>query len=164
MNHGSALALPVDHNITVRSDLLGELQVASDEVLEFPRGLFGLPECRRFVLVHTDRPGVYWLQSLEHGTLAFLLVDPFLFFEGYVVDLGEADRAELQVSEPADAAILAITTLPRSRDEQPTANLQGPLVLNLRGGTGKQLAVENPRFGVRCPFDLTRVARPEVED
>jgi len=156
MSCTAALALPARHSMLVHSDLLGDLQVAAEEVIDFPNGLFGFPECRRFVLLPADREGVYWLQSLEHGTLAFLLVDPFLYFEAFSVELGAAERQELDVADPSDAAILAIATLPRSREEQPTANLQGPLALNLRTGLGRQLALENPAYGVRCPFDLLR--------
>lgn len=145
----------VEHMI-VTSDLLGELRVPVEEVIQFEKGLYGLPECRRFVLVQSDREGLYWLQSLEHGTLAFLLVDPFLFFEGYSVELSPAEHLELQVEEPSDVAILAIVTLPTDRQDSPTANLQGPLALNLRCRVAKQMAVENEVFGVRSPFDLSR--------
>lgn len=140
--------------VSVHSALLGPLTVTPNELLNFPAGLFGFPECRSFVLVATERPGMFWLQSVEDGALAFLLVDPFPVFKEYAVDLGPLDLAKLQSSDVAHVAILGIVTLPRSRDEKPTVNLQGPLALNLVGRCGMQMAIPESTFGVRYPFDL----------
>ena len=138
----------------VASELLGALQVAPEAVIEFAAGLLGFPECRRFALVSAGRDGLFWLQSLEHATLAFLLADPFHFVPGYAVELGDADRTELAARDAADVALLAIVTLPRTRDERPTANLQGPLALNVRDLRGRQLALGEGRWGVRWGLDL----------
>jgi len=140
--------------VIVQSDLLGPIDVPDVEILRFERGLLGLPECQRFVLVPTERDGVYWLQSCEHSALVFLLLDPFKTTVGYAVDLGPEDLAELAAREPADVAVLAIVTLPRDEAEQPTANLQGPIALNLRAQRGKQVVVQDSTFGVRVPVDL----------
>jgi flagellar assembly factor FliW len=72
------------------------------------------------------------------------------------VHLPPADRKELLVESQANVIVLAIVTLPRSRDEMPTANLQGPLAINVASRRGKQLAISESPFGIRCPIDLTR--------
>ena len=140
--------------VTVHSDLLGTIAVAEESILTFPRGLFGFPECRRFVLVPAEREGLYWLQSAEYAPLAFLLLDPFPHFPDYGVELSAAERRELGSQGSGDVAILCILTLPRTRSELPTANLQGPLALNLRAGLGEQIAVQDATFGTRCPVEL----------
>lgn len=156
MSPNAALALAFDAPaMTVKSDLLGPLSVAPEEVIAFPSGLFGFPECRRFVLVPGAREGTYWLQSAEHGALAFLLVDPFLFFHDYAVDLGATDRAELEVEDASDVLVLTIVTLPRTRREPPTTNLQGPVAFNLRTRRGKQVAISERDLGLRVPVDLS---------
>lgn len=149
-----ALAYAYPAPMIVHSDLLGPITVDADELLEFPQGLYGFPECRSFVLVPSERDGMYWLQSADYTPLAFLLVDPFLFFEEYVVDLPSTEMAELAADPDSNVAILAIVSLPGSRAEKPTANLQGPVAINLTGGRGKQIAISDSDFGVRCPFDL----------
>jgi flagellar assembly factor FliW len=156
MSANAALALPPEPVMTVHSDLLGPLAVTADDLFTFPLGLFGFPECRRFVLVPAARRGVYWLQSADYGTLAFLLVDPFLVHDGFVVDLASSDLAELHAdsNSPPSVAILSIVTLPAVRGEQCTANLQGPLALNMRERVGKQLAISDSEFGIRCPIEL----------
>lgn len=156
MSTAVALAYDAPSNVIVHSDLLGDLEVSEDQILEFPAGILGFPECRSFVLLPAQREGFYWLQSLDHSTLAFVLVDPFVYFPGYGVELSELDGKELRAEEDTDVAILAIVTLPASRDQPPTANLQGPLALNLRARRGKQLALDDSdQFGLRCPIPIT---------
>src|SRR4051812_42146303 len=112
--------------VNVASSLFGDIRVRRADVLQFPNGLLGFPECRNFALIAAQSAGTYWLQSIEHPVLVFLLVDPFIAFDDYVVDLGPHDLASLRVQDPADVAVLAIVTLSRSPNEPATANLQGP--------------------------------------
>jgi flagellar assembly factor FliW len=156
MSLAFALAPQIPTVVIVDSKLFGPLTVSENEIFFFPSGVFGFPECRSFVMVPAERPGFYWLQSVEHSALAFMLVDPFLYFEGYSVELGFNERADLVVEDAADAAILAIVTLPRSASEPATVNLQGPIALNLQARRGKQLVLQDEAFGVRCPLDLSK--------
>lgn len=153
--NSAALATPPQ--MIIQSDLIGEIEISPDELIDFPGGLFGFPDCRSFVLLPAARDGLFWLQSAEHGALAFLLIDPFRAFTGYTIDLGPADRADLCVTNQEDVVVLAIVTLPRSREQMPTANLQGPLALNLAARRGKQLAVADTQFGVRREVDLDAI-------
>jgi flagellar assembly factor FliW len=138
----------------IRSELLGDLHVAEDELVDFQDGIFGFPECRRFVLLQGSKEGTFWLQSVEHSALAFLLVDPFAFVPGYVVDLSSGDLTELQAAPGEQIAILSIVTLPRTRNEQPTANLQGPIAMNMRARVGRQIVIPDSPWGVRQPVAL----------
>lgn len=125
---------------------------ATTDTLHFARGLLGFPECRAFRLRAAERDGLYWLESLEHETLNFLIVDPFRFFPGYAVELGRADTFEIDARNAAELAVFAIVTLPRNGGAW-TANLQGPVVINTRSGLGRQSVLGDARVGVRCPFD-----------
>lgn len=99
---------------------------------------------------------MYWLQSTDNATLAFLLVDPFVVRDGYAVELSDMDRHDLGVHDPADILILAVVTLAPAPGEPCTANLQGPIAVNIRSGVGKQIVIADPPFGVRTPIDLAR--------
>lgn len=149
----AALAYSMPSTITVASDLLGPLSVESTAVLTFPKGILGFPECREFVLLPSEREHVYWLQSVEYSSLAFLLVDPFVFFDGYTVDLAATELAR-QPSAPDEVTVLAIVTLPGSQTERPTANLQGPIVIDVSMAQGHQVVIQDSRYGIREAFDL----------
>jgi flagellar assembly factor FliW len=128
-------------------------------VITFDEGLLGFADARRFALLRTEDPGLFWLQSLEHEPLAFLLLDPFHFYEGYTVELDPADTAELQARGPGEIAVLAIVTLPASPAEGCTANLTGPIALNLGQGRGKQVILRDSAYSVREPVDLEAARR-----
>ena len=120
-------------------------------MINFPDGLLGFPDCHSFVLSATSHDGLFWLQSTEYEPLAFLLVDPFRHFESYCVELSDIEVARLHADRPADVAILATVTLGR---DGATANLQGPIALNIARGCARQVIIGDPKFGVRMPLEL----------
>jgi flagellar assembly factor FliW len=143
-----------DESFVVASDVLGPLTVGRNEVLHFPHGLFGFPECTGWVLVPTMRDGLFWLQSVDHAPLAFILVDPFTHFPGYAVDLPPADLLRVGTSEPSEIIVLAIVTVGSRDGSPPTANLQGPVILNMRERHGFQIVLPVEGYGVREPFTI----------
>lgn len=149
----STAAVP-DDQVVVPSDILGSLTVAKAELLHFPQGLYGFPECQSWVLVPTKREGLLWLQSADHAPLAFLLVDPFLHFPGYAVELSPAELARVGTSEPSEILVLAIVTVGSRDGTPPTANLQGPVVVNLCARQGFQIVLSVEGYGVREPFSI----------
>jgi len=154
----SILALvPEDGAVLVESKLLGPLHVKPSDVLLFPDGMLGFPECRRFALLRGGGEGLFWLQSMEYPTLAFLLADPFTIDSSYSFDVQPSQIADLGDGDLADVGLLSVVTLPASRDEQPTVNLQGPLLINFKTRQAKQVVSGDDQFGVRCPVDLYRL-------
>lgn len=151
----SALAYSLEMPMIVQSDLLGEVAVEPQDLITFTGGLIGFEECHSFVLIPSERDGMYWLQSTEHSPLAFLLVDPFIHVPGFGVDVSPFDLAEVEATSEDDLAVLAIVTLPASRQEGCTVNLQGPIAFNLGKGRAKQIAISNSDYGVRYPIDLS---------
>jgi flagellar assembly factor FliW len=141
--------------VHIRSELLGDLQVAPDQLVTFQDGLPGFPEGRAFALLPTGRTGVFWLQSADFSALSFLLIDPFQFFPGYFqIDLSAEDIARLGTSEPGEILVLAIVTLGAKLDENATANLRAPLLFNMGARTAHQSIRAEEGFGVREVIDL----------
>jgi len=146
------------HDLTIESDVIGPVTVTTADLWELPAGLYGFPECHGFALLPAGREGAFWLQSTTHRGLAFLLVDPFVFFPGYEVDLSSADLARIGTAEPTEIIVLAIVTLPSTPHEAWSANLQGPVVLNVAARQGYQCIIANDRFGTRATFTPHAVA------
>lgn len=122
----------------------------------FPEGLFGFEAARRFILAPANREGLYWLQSLDQGSLAFLLCDPFLFVDGFEVELGARELHGSFGSSRDQLAVLSIVTLPRERGLPVTANLQGPVLFDFGTGEARQVALADSRWGVSHEVDLRR--------
>lgn len=131
----------------------GEITVAVDTLLHFPRGIVGLPGAHRFVFLDdAETPdAVHWLQSVDDAALAFLVCDPEPFFPDYEVELGEAEQAILDVREEGQALVFVILQVPEDPEET-TANLRGPLVINTATRTGIQLILHGPNHPARAPI------------
>lgn len=140
----------------IDSTLLGPLTVPETQVFNFDQGLFGFPEAHDFALVPARAEGMFWLQSAEFEALTFLLIDPFRFVDGYTLDLGPQDLGPLTPGDASKILVLAILTLPPTQEEPATANLQGPLALNLEVGRGRQVVLQDSPFGIRHPVELRR--------
>lgn len=120
----------------------------------FDRGMLGFADNRAFVLAATSRDGLYWLQSTENQALCFILADPFLFFPGYSVEIPDIDIAYLEANSPDDIAVLVTVTLADQPGRASTANLQGPIAINVRDRKARQIVINQPGFGVRELLDL----------
>ena len=144
--------------LTIATRLFGPLTVSPEVCIAFPDGLLGFAGERRFVLLPAAQEGLYWLQSVEESGLAFLLADPFPAFPGYVVDLGGDAPAADSAEGATPPLVLAIVTLPRAAGERPTANLQGPVVIDLAARRGRQRVLPATGHGTQEPLALEALA------
>ena len=138
---------PEPGKITIRTRNFGPVEVPQEHILTFSAGLLGFPECRRYVLLEPSQDSPFlWLQGVDDPALAFVVMDPAQIVPGYQVELQEGTRRELGVAPHDEVKILVILTIPPGRPEDMTANLLGPLVLNLRTRRGRQLVLEEALY------------------
>ena len=102
--------------------------------IEFPEGLPGFEECRRFVpLQHPERAGLVFLQSLERTELCFLALPARAVRPDYELALSGEDTALLGFPEGVRPAlgseVLALAILCLAEGQPPTANLLAPVVI-----------------------------------
>ncbi|MDP2810795.1 MAG: flagellar assembly protein FliW [Rhodocyclaceae bacterium] len=131
----------------IETPRFGTLVVEPSRVIEFPRGLVGFEDCKRFSLFHPEgeKPSYFILQSLDDPALAFHIADPAQLGFGYEITLSDAEAADLALSEgersvPAASAQRAVVViLSKETPGQPVrANLHGPLIINLDTRRGLQ--------------------------
>ncbi len=120
----------------------GLISYESASVVEFPGGLPGFEERRRFlVLQFDDSKPLIFLQSLEDCSLCFITLPVLAADPDYVLEVSKDDR-EL-VGLPLTSAprigvdVLCLTVL-SLQESGPTANLLAPLVVNIRSLKGVQ--------------------------
>ena len=127
----------------------GEIEVNDSEMIELPSGLIGFPELNRFVLLNHDKDSPFkWLQSLDDGSIAFVLINPLLFRQDYTIEVTEAEVSDLGLSSEEDAVISVIITMP-ANPQNMTANLKAPLVFNLQNRKGKQIILNQAGYTTR---------------
>lgn len=134
--------------MTIRTKALGECEIDPKQVIDFPDGMIGFETKVRFALLDSESPGFYWLQSLDEPSLAFVLIDPFIFRPDYTVDAPEDSLSRIAVSDPTDLLIFAVVTIPPG-DAPMTANLQGPVLVNRKRRLGVQAISMNSHWQIR---------------
>src|SRR5205814_5080993 len=104
---GSSAPAPTETEfgrMDIQSTRFGTLVVDDERVINFPNGLLGFPEHKRFALIQTGEENYFfWLQSVDEPNLAFVVADPGIFFKGYEVPLRDETRQELQLAEEEGA-------------------------------------------------------------
>lgn len=134
----------------VETSRFGQVEVADDRVIEFPKGLLGFARYKRYVLIQPSDDGYfYWLQAVDTPELAFVVTDPSLFVQGYQVPLKTEQMNELGVDHEDDAQVFVIVN---KRGSVLTGNLQGPLVINTTHKRGEQLVLADRRYNTRVPL------------
>ena len=121
--------------------------------LIFASGLPGFPGERRFALVRWGAfEGPYSLMvDLDDNDVRFLVMPPYVFFPDYVVDLDDAIAAKIHLERPEDCLLLVIVTL-GAKPEDATANLLGPIVINLQTREGVQAVLAESGHSTRVPL------------
>jgi len=104
-------------------------------------GLIGCEMWREFALeAPPDLAPLMYLHSLDQTDLTFIVTHPRYILPSYQVDLSESDKADLGNPTPAELATVVIVNSARRGEGQiVTANLLGPIVINLTTGSGRQI-------------------------
>lgn len=133
----------------VKTTRFGEIEVDDNDVIELPAGLIGFPELKKYILLDHDKESPFkWLQSLNDGAIAFVLINPLLFKPDYTVEVTEAEVSDLSIESEDDAVISVIITMP-SNPQNMTANLKAPLIFNLKNRLGKQIILNSTEYTTR---------------
>jgi flagellar assembly factor FliW len=147
--------------IKVATTRFGEIEVDETQVIDFPQGLVGLPQLRRFVLIDGKGP-FKWMQSLEDPDATFVVIDSDEVVSGYEMHPSSEDVAVVMApEEPAPLCALLIVTVPRDRPEGMTANLMAPVIVNMERRLAVQ-AVLPDRYPVRYPILTEQTVQKEA--
>ena len=138
--------------MTIETRPFGRIDIADEAVIDFPRGLFGLEDTRRYCLLpHGESEGFFWLLSVDTPTIAMVVTDPFRFFPEYEVVIPDHEADMLGASAADHVAIYTSVTVARDSD-QVTTNLLGPRAINHDARRGLQLVQDGSQYTTRHPL------------
>ncbi len=126
------------------------IPVSDDNLFSFPDGVPAFEEYKQFVLYcNTDMQPFFFMKSIGVSPeISFVCIDPFLVCPDYQVRVGASDLNALGLKRGEDAFVFSFVTV----HDDPcniTANLQGPVVLNTKNSTGRQIICEGLKHDVR---------------
>src|SRR3954469_3562391 len=133
--------------LTIDSSRFGALEIAADDIIEFPAGLIGLG-ARRYPIIAREDSALRWVRSIDDPTLALPVTNPWHFFSDYAVDLSDEAAAPIT----GDAADVAVFVTVRAGTELSDfyANLRAPILI--AEGQGHQVINESGDAPVRAPL------------
>ena len=136
----------------VQSTRFGELEVAEEQIMDFPEGLLGFPDEKKFALMeYKPESPFYILQSMADPDLTFLMINPFAFFNDYDFHMDDALMAEIGLTADNPPTVFNIVTV-RDKLESMTVNLAGPVLVNIRDRKAAQWVIEKTQFPTRYPL------------
>lgn len=129
---------------------LGILDVNEDDIIVFEKGLIGLRELKKFILLKGDDQGVFkWLQSIDDPNKRFALMDVSRFISDYKpigADSALNGIGNYESEEQLD--IYNVTVIPQNFLDM-TVNLKAPIIINKNCRKGLQYVSDNEKYLVK---------------
>ncbi len=127
----------------------GQIHVKQEDIIIFPEGPLGFPECTRFALIDEEKAVPFrMLQSLDNSALAFVVVDPLMIRPEYHFDITKDDLKLLNADDVEGLQVYAIITMSKEIQDV-TVNLQGPLIINTKKNIGHQFVLMDSEYSTK---------------
>lgn len=109
----------------------GQIDYETEDVLDFPDGLFGFPDEKKFLLLpfSGSQGNMLCLQSIAAPAPAFILMNPFSLKPDYAPELTDQELQMMGVTRSQELCYYVMCTA-RQPVGQSTVNLRCPVVVN----------------------------------
>lgn len=126
--------------------------VPEKQIIHFPEGLLGLSHLNKYIMLSPEKklPFMY-LQSVEEETLAFIVIDPYLYMPDYSFDISDDVIDFLGVTKESDILVLSVVVIP-SDITRMTANFAAPVLINVNNRRAKQIVLQDDKYRIRQPI------------
>ena len=136
------------------------VKVSEKQIFDFPYGLLGFEQYKKYALIESEYEPFFLLQSLDEQKLAFLLVDPFLICNSYEADIDDESLKMIEVQSPEDIIVMTTVTIP-SDGSIITANLLGPIVINRKNNKCLQVVLNDNKWTTK--YDIVEALKKRGE-
>jgi flagellar assembly factor FliW len=140
--------------LKIPTSRFGTIDIPEDQVIYVPSGLIGFPNQKRYVLVeHKKGSPFIWFQAVDDEDLAFVLMDPLLCEPAYEIQVNSEDRKTLELPDSCEGLQIRVTVNITPGDPlKITANLLGPVAINLPKKLAKQIVLHQSSYSTRHPI------------
>jgi flagellar assembly factor FliW len=126
-----------------------EIDIDESKIIDMRGGILGFEHLKKYVLhIRDDNNPFWWLQSLEDGAIAFVVINPYSAKADYEPMISDNDVKLLEIEEAEDVVLLAIVTI-RQKPFSVSVNLRAPLVINAKKKIAKQIVLEDAQYPVQ---------------
>lgn len=130
----------------------GILNYEEDDIITFAKGLPGLQDLKKFILVDFEENPIFKiLHSVEDEEVGLVVVSPFDFINEYEFELKDSIVERLAIKDSNEILVLNTVTL-SSKVENITTNLKAPIVINRKSKLGEQIIIDNEKYMIKHPL------------
>lgn len=134
---------------------MGEQIVLKTGSIVFGKGLPGFDGFKNFELTAMEQMGFFNLNCSEEKGISLLLVDPYMYFPNYEVEIDDSVADRLNIKDANDVLILSVVTL-NDDVEKITLNLRAPIIININTGDSEQIILNREDYLVRQSLVVKR--------
>ena len=128
----------------LQTKYFGQLDCPEEQVLQFPKGLFGFEEEKRFFLLPFEG-SLLCFQSVATPALAFVAVNPFFLKPDYAPVLTREELEELGVERSEELCFYALCVA-RNPVAGSTVNLRCPVLINDQTRQAMQVILDTEEY------------------
>lgn len=127
----------------------GTVEIDKSEIIIVLEGIIGFPDIKRYVMLDMGKDTPFKLfQAVDEPTVGFVIIDPILFKPDYKVKIRKEDLYSLSAENLNEIVTAVIVTIPEDLYKM-TANLRGPLLINLKSRLARQLVLADDTYNTR---------------
>ncbi|WP_039042129.1 flagellar assembly protein FliW [Sporosarcina sp. ZBG7A] len=135
--------------MSVQTKFHGEVDIETISQWTFPKGLPGLEDEKKFVLLPIEgNDSLQVMQSVGRPEIALIVSNPYTLVSNYSFEIDEPTIELLDIKSQEDVMVLAVMTM-KQPIESSTVNLQAPLIFNINSKTAKQMILNNAKYQLR---------------
>ena len=133
----------------IQTSRFAEIDIDESKIIEMKGGILGFNHLDRFVMIiHEEGSPFHWFQSLEDGSIAFIIMNPFIIKSDYEPEIDDQTLEMLEVKNAEDIELMVILTI-CSAPVKITANLRAPLVINKQKKFASQVVLADEQYPVQ---------------
>ncbi len=133
--------------VELNTKYFGKIEIEEERIITFPDGVPGFEDSKEFVIIENPEDDIpfNWLQSIDNPNLAFVIINPFIFKSDYDFEIPDLVVKRLKIVEQKDISVYTIVVVPEDINKM-TANLSGPVIINVNKRLGKQIILDDNRY------------------
>lgn len=141
--------------MVIKTRVFGEVTIDDSKIINFENGIIGFPDLKDFALIHDaekgNNVGIRWMQSVQEPNFAMPVMDPLIVCPDYNPVVDDEVLKPIGQIDPDELLVLTTVTVPKDIKKM-SANLRGPIVINVAERKACQIILDSDEYEVKFPI------------
>jgi flagellar assembly factor FliW len=124
-----------------------------DKYIEFPLGVPGFQQCRRFIFARQPEEHPFaWMRSLDDERLAFAVVEAYHLIPDFSFEVDDSELEIIGSPSPEHCAVFFIVRIEADKKVKILVNSDAPLIINTKDRKGRQIVLPVSERSAKQPM------------